>query len=67
MCVHLSDGETAIKEAGGTGDKIGSLRRQINGGSHTFFGRPKTTGWGSVRLFLRREALFSVVPPSPCQ
>jgi hypothetical protein len=28
-----SDGVTTVNEEGGTGDKIGSLRRQINGGS----------------------------------
>jgi len=58
MCVHLSDGETAIKEAGGTGDKIGSLRRQINGGFRTLFGRPKTTGWGRCDYFFVERHCF---------
>jgi hypothetical protein len=58
MCVHLSDGETAIKEEAGTGDKMGSLRRQINAGSRTFFGRPKTTRWGPCDYFFVERHCF---------
>ena len=57
-CRQLSDGETAIKEEGGTSNKIGSLRGQINGGARTFFGPPKTTGRCPCDYFLVERHCF---------